>query len=429
MVQGQGGYVGDRALLQDIASDALYTAVTTTIVFALDKREYQAIVNTGAKVVAAGDGSAASGTAVAAGTSMVGGVPMRKSSVRREDLEIIRTLGAGTFGRVKLVRHKVRPTVAQPLSCCQYAREHTCAPRLYGRVVQPTNRAFAMKVLQKADVVAYAQQKNVMNERNVLMMVDHPFVLKLETTFKDAHCLYMLLEYVQGGELFTFLANSKDGFVPVDAARFYSACVLAGVAALHAQSILYRDLKPENMMIDVEGYIKIVDMGFAKFVKDRTYTLCGTPEYLAPELVLGQGHYKGVDIWAIGVLLYELVSGHSPFYDPVNNDQMVICKNIVKGKFSFPSHVKDKELKDLVTKMLVRTVTNRLGCRRDGINEVLEHKFFAPLDWAALLGKRMKAPWRPPVKDPYDTSCFEKYEGPEDIAPYTDDGSGWDADF
>lgn len=106
-VQGQGGYVGDRALLQDVASDALYTAAATTVVFALDKREYQTILNTGAKVVAAGDGSSASGAGAAAGTSMVGGVPMRKSSVRREDLEIIRTLGAGTFGRVKLVRHKV----------------------------------------------------------------------------------------------------------------------------------------------------------------------------------------------------------------------------------------------------------------------------------------------------------------------------------
>lgn len=118
------------------------------------------------------------------------------------------------------------------------------------------------------------------NERNVMMMVDHPFVLKLETTFKDAHCLYMLLEYVQGGELFSYLSNSKLGYIPVDDARFYAACVLAGVGALHDKNILYRDLKPENMMIDREGYIKVVDMGFAKVVRDRTYTLCGTPEYL-----------------------------------------------------------------------------------------------------------------------------------------------------
>jgi serine/threonine protein kinase len=159
------------------------------------------------------------------------------------------------------------------------------------------------------------------------------------------------------------------------------------------------------------------------------------------QLVLGQGHFKGVDYWAIGVLLYEMVSGHSPFYDPANNDQMVICKNIVKGKFSFPSHVKDKEVKDIVTKLLTRTVTNRLGCRKAGSAEIREHKFFAPLDWAALVGRKLKAPWVPPLKDPFDTSCFDKvqpplrmaedyiannyylqYEGPEDIQPYVDDG-------
>lgn len=159
------------------------------------------------------------------------------------------------------------------------------------------------------------------------------------------------------------------------------------------------------MMIDNEGYIKVVDMGFAKVVKDRTYTLCGTPEYLAPELVLGQGHYKGVDIWAIGVLMYELVSGHSPFYDPANNDQMVICKNIVKGKYSWPSHVKDKEIKDVVSKILVRTVTNRLGCKKDGITEVMEHKFYAPLDWKTLIAKKVRAPWIPPVKDAFDAGA------------------------
>jgi serum/glucocorticoid-regulated kinase 2 len=103
--------------------------------------------------------------------------------------------------------------------------------------------------------------------------------------------------------------------------------------------------------------------------------------------------------------------------------------DIVKGKFSFPGHVKDKEIKDLVTKVLVRNVTSRLGCRKDGIQEVFEHKFFAPIDWNSLLAKRVKAPWIPPIKDAFDTSCFDKYDGPEDIAPYTDDGSGWDADF
>ena len=183
------------------------------------------------------------------------------------------------------------------------------------------------------------------------------------------------------------------------------------------------------MMIDREGYLKIVDMGFAKAVKDRTYTLCGTPEYLAPELVLGQGHFKGVDIWAIGVLLFELVSGRSPFCDPANNDQMVICKNIVKGKFAWPSHVRDRDLKDLVSKLLVRSVPARLGCRKDGIAEIMEHKFFAAVSWPALLAKKLPAPWLPPIKDDFDARCFGRCDGDERITPYVDDGSGWAATF
>jgi hypothetical protein len=104
-------------------------------------------------------------------------------------------------------------------------------------------------------------------------------------------------------------------------------------------------------------------------------------------------------------------------------------QNIVKGKFNWPSHVKDKEVKDIVTKLLVRTVPNRLGCRKDGNQEVMDHKFFGGIDWSLLLAKRLRAPWIPPVKDTFDTSCFDKYEGPEDIQAYVDDGSGWDAEF
>lgn len=406
----QGAYLGERALLGAEATDGDVFAVGATSLFVLERATFEAIVGNvqgfmrrpSAAAHAPSAASGAGANALPAGPAAIvpaGIAGARRSNIRKEDLDILRTLGAGTFGRVKLVRHR------------------------------PTNRPFALKILQKAQVVSYGQQRNVMNERNVLMAIDHPFVLKLETTFKDANCLYMLLELVQGGELFTYLANTKLGYVPVDDARFYAACVLSGLEALHEQSILYRDLKPENMLIDAAGYIKIVDMGFAKVVKDRSYTLCGTPEYLAPELVLGQGHYKGVDYWALGVLIYEMVSGHSPFYDPKGNDQMKICSNIVKGKLVFPSHVKDSNLRDVVTKLLTRTVTNRLGCRKEGIEEIKQHKFFKVVDWPALLGKKLTAPWVPPLKDAFDSGCFDAYEGDESIAPYQDDGSGWDAEF
>eukprot|EP00644_Phytophthora_capsici_P000956 jgi/Phyca11/551631/estExt2_Genewise1Plus.C_PHYCAscaffold_430075 len=193
--------------------------------------------------------------------------------IQRDDLEILRTLGSGTFGRVKLVRHK------------------------------PTGAAYALKILNKASVVAYKQQRNVVNEKSVMAQCSHPFLLKLYTTYKDATRLYLLIEFVQGGELFTYLhaTPSSPGRLPNDHARFYASHVLMALEYLHERCIVYRDLKPENLLIDPQGYLKVVDFGFAKVVDDRTYTLCGTTEYLAPELVLGKGHNRGVDYWALGV--------------------------------------------------------------------------------------------------------------------------------
>jgi serine/threonine protein kinase len=159
-------------------------------------------------------------------------------------------------------------------------------------------------------------------------------------TFKDKHRLFMLIEFIQGGELFTYLHLNQTRtveFVSVDQCRLYAACVLDGLDYLHALDIVYRDLKPENLLINDKGYIKIVDFGFAKVCTSRTYTLCGTTEYLAPELVRGKGHNKAVDNWALGVLIYEMVSGFSPFAGAgAVPEAMVICQRIVSGGFDFP---------------------------------------------------------------------------------------------
>ena len=232
---GQGAYLGARALFGDEVADADVCAQGAAAVCALSRLELDAVLQGAAAAAYGGLRGGADAAAAAAAAATPGGTP--SASARRmvavaadpaaalaatpprhtvplAELETLRTLGAGTFGRVKLVRHR------------------------------PSGRAFALKVLQKAQIVAFSQQKNVLNERNVLLAVDHPFVLKLESTAQDDDCLYMLLEYVQGGELFSYLANSKLGYIPVADARFYAACVLAGVGALHAQNILYRDLKP-----------------------------------------------------------------------------------------------------------------------------------------------------------------------------------------
>lgn len=408
-----GGYFGQDALRGSTASPYDYVAAEDgTEVFMIDRTSFEKVVGatlsavearSAADVAAASAAEAELGAAAAAsgaGSDSATGVPTPpfQHSLAFGDMELIRTLGAGTFGRVKLVRHR------------------------------PSNGAYALKVLQKAQIVAYGQQKNVMNERNVMCMVNHPFVLKLCATYQDKDCLFMLLELVQGGELFSLLANQETGYLPAAEARFYAACVIAGLEALHAKNILYRDLKPENMLIDAQGYIKIVDMGFAKVVPDRTYTLCGTPEYLAPELVYGKGHNKGVDYWAVGVLIYEMLCGSSPFADD-SNDQMKICKKIVKGRYTYPGWMRDREAKDLVNKLLTQKVTSRLGCKRGGVDDIKQHKWFRGVDWAALEAKRIAAPWVPPLKDPFDTSHFDPYDEDDTVEPYSDDGSGWETDF
>jgi CRP-like cAMP-binding protein len=327
----------------------------------------------------------------------------QQSRVLFDDLAVLRTLGCGTFGRVKLVKHRM------------------------------SGMPYAMKVIRKAQVVAFKQQKNVMNEKRIMARCDHPFILKLFETYQDARRLYLLLEFVQGGELFTYLhcTPSSPGKIANDHARFYASHVLLALEYLHDRHIVYRDLKPENLLIDPQGYLKVVDFGFAKVVEDRSYTLCGTPEYLAPELVLGKGHNRGVDYWALGVLIYEMVVGHSPFSGGGSADQVQIYRNIIKERPEFPAWVSDS-CKDLVLKLLERDQTRRLGLTRGGARAIRTHAWFDKLSWDAVLQKRETAPYKPKLANPLDASKFDMGvddEAENETDEYVDDGSGWDKDF
>ncbi|ETV90376.1 AGC/PKA protein kinase [Aphanomyces invadans] len=323
-----------------------------------------------------------------------------REEVLFDDLQVLRTLGTGTFGRVKLVKHKL------------------------------TGKPYAMKVMQKTQVVAYKQQINILNEKNLLAMCNHPFILKLFQTFKDQQCLYLLMEFVQGGELFAYLHNTErpGGRLPNDHARFYASHVILALEYLHDRNIVYRDLKPENLLIDQEGYIKVVDFGFAKVCADRTYTLCGTPEYLAPELVLGKGHNKGVDYWAYGVLIFEMMVGCSPFVGNNPSDQIQICRNIVKEPLRFPSWIPGA-CKDIVTKLLDRDVSKRMGCNHGGTHAIRTHPWFHGVEWDKIVKKREPAPWLPALSNPFDASKFAAIDEWDDVAPYQDDGTDWDANF
>lgn len=260
--------------------------------------------------------------------------------------------GTGTFGRVLLVRLKSATPGSQHI--------------------------FAMKVLRKVEIVRLRQVEHVNAERYILSRVRHPFVVDLFATFQDSLNIYMLMSYVPGGELFTHLRRAQK-FTP-DVTRFYLANIILALKYLHSFNIIYRDLKPENLLLDSRGYLRLTDFGFAKIVDDRTWTLCGTPEYLAPEIIQSEGHGKAADWWACGILCYEMLVGYPPFF---HETAYGIYEKILRGVIHWP-HSMDRLSKELIKAFLHPDRTKRLGNMIGGPQDVLDHPWFRGVDWDAL---------------------------------------------
>ena len=265
------------------------------------------------------------------------------------ELEINQTFGTGdeylgSFGRVKLSR------------------------------VKATGEYVALKILKKAEILRLKQVDHVISEFSILRMANHPFIVNLVGYTQDDRYLYLALEYIAGGELFTYLRNI--GRLDLNHSRLFGAQITLMFEYLHSMNIIYRDLKPENLLISPDGYLKLTDFGFAKVVEGRTYTLCGTPEYLAPEILLNKGHGKPVDWWTLGVIIYEMLAGIDPFSD---EDPMSIYQKILKGKIKFPRNF-DKNGKSLVKHLLVSDLTKRYGNLKNGVNDIKNHRFFSGLD-------------------------------------------------
>lgn len=298
------------------------------------------------------------------------------SNIKLSDFDVVETLGTGTFARVLLVRLRNSATPLHPM------------------------KFFAMKVLSKLEVVRLRQVEHVNSERYILARVKHPFVVDLYATFQDDLNIYMLMSYVPGGELFTHLRRAGR-FTP-DVTRFYLATIILALKFLHSYNIVYRDLKPENLLLDSRGYLRLTDFGFAKRVDDRTFTLCGTPEYLAPEIIQSEGHGKAADWWACGILCYEMLVGYPPFYDA---NAPGLYEKILRGRIRWPANI-DPLSRTIVRAFLHPDRSRRLGNLIGGPDDVLNHPWFRGVDWEALERREIRAPIIPHVSASDDTRHF-----------------------
>ncbi|KAL7325911.1 cAMP-dependent protein kinase catalytic subunit [Mucor circinelloides] len=291
--------------------------------------------------------------------------------LRLDDFVLKRTVGTGSFGRVHLAQSKVN------------------------------GKHYAIKALDKYDVVRLKQVEHINNEPTILREISHPFLVTLWDAFQDDSHLFMVMDYVPGGELFSILRKQKK--FSEQTAKFYAAEVLLALAYLHENGIVYRDLKPENILIDARGHVKLTDFGFAKRVDDMTWTVCGTPDYLAPEIILSKGYTKAVDWWGLGVLIFEMVVGRAPFIDknPVN-----LYQKILECRVDWPEDM-SADLKDLLQNLLTADIEGRYTSE-----EIKEHVWFADLNFDQVLKRKVKPPYIPKVKDDGDTTCFAKYKEP-----------------
>ncbi|RMC11788.1 hypothetical protein DUI87_11914 [Hirundo rustica rustica] len=319
------------------------------------------------------------------------------ANLKLSDFNIIDTLGVGGFGRVELVQLKSEEA-----------------------------KTFAMKILKKRHIVDTRQQEHIRSEKQIMQSAHSDFIVRLYRTFKDSKYLYMLMEACLGGELWTILRDR--GSFEDSTTRFYTACVVEAFAYLHSKGIIYRDLKPENLILDHRGYAKLVDFGFAKKIGfgKKTWTFCGTPEYVAPEIILNKGHDISADYWSLGILMYELLTGSPPFSGP---DPMKTYNIILRGidMIEFPKKIA-KNAANLIKKLCRDNPSERLGNLKNGVKDIQKHKWFEGFNWEGLRKGTLTPPIIPSVASPTDTSNFDSF--PEDSdEPPPDDNSGWDIDF
>ncbi|TYH73158.1 hypothetical protein ES332_D05G309000v1 [Gossypium tomentosum] len=299
---------------------------------------------------------------------------LRQQSVGLEDFEVLKVVGQGAFAKVYQLRRN------------------------------GTSDIYAMKVMRKDKIMEQNHAEYMKSERAILGKVDHPFIVQLRYSFQTKYRLYLVLDFVNGGHLFFQLY--RQGLFREDLARIYTAEIVSAVSHLHANGIMHRDLKPENILLDADGHVMLTDFGLAKEFDEntRSNSLCGTLEYMAPEIVLGKGHDKAADWWSVGILLYEMLTGKPPF---TGGNRQKVQDKIIKEKIKLPAFL-SSEAHSILKGLLQKEASKRLGCGKGGSEEIKRHKWFKAINWKKLEAREVRPSFLPDVAGNHCVANFEE---------------------
>ena len=333
-------YFGERALFFHEKRSATINAIGEICLFSISQEDFENIIESNLKEY------------------LMNRLYLQDNTIELNDLIFSSSLGAGNYGNVYLVQNK------------------------------RNKFPYAIKAISKKQIDFDELHKNLELERGILLKIDHPFIVKLVKTLKDNKFIYFLMEFIKGKELFEVIRDI--GLLNKLETQFYSGSLLLAIDYLHERKVIYRDIKPENVMVIESGYLKFIDFGTAKEIIDRTNTIIGTPHYMAPEVILGEGYSFQIDIWSIAICMFEFICGKVPFGED-EDDTMDVYYAIVNENLIFPSFVHDNDFKLLIQKMLTKNPISRMS----KLSQIKNHIWFSNFNWDDLMTLNMKAPFIP----------------------------------
>ena len=292
-----------------------------------------------------------------------------------KDFKALKLLGTGSFGRVLLVRYL------------------------------KNNILYAMKILSKKQIKLKHQEEHTKTERDLMVKINNPFIVNINFAFQDDSKLYIVSDFMQGGDMFYHLHSKKKFEESI--VKFYAIELILGLGFLHKNNMIYRDLKPENVLMDSKGHLKISDFGLSKILEnpdDKAYTICGTPQYLAPEILENKGYDKSVDWWSLGCFIYEMLTGYIPFYIPKGNR---INPEVFNEPINFPPGINPLAT-DLISQLLKTNPKDRLGYGEEDDEKIKSHEFFKDVEWEKYWKKEIEPPFVPELNDEMDLKYFDK---------------------